>query len=170
MSEATMLYAGICLLAIAVLLIVIEAFVPSGGIIGTVAVVAAIAGVVVLFRHGVASGVAGLATVLVLGPAAFFFAMSVLPSTPIGRRLISEPSEEELHARQEKELRLREEYHRLVGAEGVALTDLKPVGIAKIGGKRYDVLAEGGLIDMGTRIRVTSAEPNLIKVRSLRQA
>ena len=165
-----MLYGGICLLAIAVLLIVIEAFVPSGGIIGTVAIVAAIAGVVVLFRHSVASGVAGLLTTLVLGPTAFFFAMSVLPSTPIGRRLIGQPSEEEVLARQEKELHLLEEYRELVGTEGVALTDLKPVGTAKIGGKRYDVLAEGGLIDIGTRIRVTSAEPNLIKVRPLRQS
>lgn len=169
MNEA-LLFAGVGLLAVAVLLIVVEAFVPSGGVIGTVAVVAAIVGIYLLFRYKSAWGVSGLLATLVLGPMAFFSAVSMLPSTPIGRRLIGEPSEEEMLARQERELRLAEEYRALIGAEGVAMTDLKPVGLARIGGKRYDVLAEGGLIDEGTRVRVTSAEPNLIKVRPVRSA
>ncbi|KAA0213713.1 MAG: hypothetical protein DYG94_09355 [Leptolyngbya sp. PLA3] len=170
MTGETLLYAGVGLLAVAVLLIVVEAFIPSGGVIGTVAAVAGIAGVVLLFRYSTGWGVAGLLSTLVLGPLVFFFAASMLPSTPMGKRLIGQPSEEEVLARQERELKLIEEYRALVGAEGVALTDLKPVGTARIGGKRYDVLAEGGLIDLGTRIRVTSAEPNLIKVRPVRES
>lgn len=169
MNEA-LLFAGVGLLAVAVLLIVVEAFVPSGGVIGTVAVIAAIVGIYLLFRYKIVWGVSGLLATLVLGPMAFFSAVSMLPSTPIGRRLIGEPSEEEVLARRERELRLAEEYRALVGAEGVAMTDLKPVGLARIGGKRYDVLAEGGLIDEGTRVRVISAEPNLIKVRPVRSA
>ncbi len=169
MTGETLLFAGVGLLAVAVLLVVVEAFIPSGGVIGVVAGIAAIAGVVVLFRYSTGWGVAGLLTSLVLGPSAFFFAVSMLPSTPMGKRLIGQPTEEEVLARQERELKLIEEYRGLVGAEGVAMTDLKPVGTAKIGGKRYDVLAEGGLIDIGVKIRVTSAEPNLIKVRPVRE-
>ncbi|RMH12231.1 MAG: hypothetical protein D6695_07245 [Planctomycetota bacterium] len=168
MNEALLLYVGIGLLAVALLLVVVEAFLPSGGVIGAVAVIAAAAGIVALFNVSVGWGVTGLLVSLVLGPVSFFYAVSMLPSTPFGRRLIGEPSEEEIAARREKELRLLEEYHALVGAQGVAVTDLKPVGAVRINGKRYDVLAEGGLIDAGTKVRVTSAEPNLIKVRAVR--
>ena len=44
---------------------------------------------------------AGTLVTLVLGPMAFFFAISLLPSTPFGRRLIGEPSEEEVARRAE---------------------------------------------------------------------
>lgn len=170
MTGEALLYAGVGLLAVAVLLIVVEAFIPSGGVIAMVAAAAALTGIVMLFRYSLGWGVAGLLTTVILGPFSFFFALSILPSTPMGKRLIGEPTEEEVLARQERELKLIEEYRALVGAEGVAMTDLKPVGTARIGGKRYDVLAEGGLIDLGAKIRVTSAEPNLIKVRPVRES
>ena len=47
----TLLLAGIGLILLGALLIVVEAFVPSGGVIGLAAAACAVAGVVVLFRH-----------------------------------------------------------------------------------------------------------------------
>jgi membrane-bound serine protease (ClpP class) len=46
----------------------------------------------------------------------------------------------------------------LVGAEGVAATDLHPSGTAVIGGERLDVVSEAGFIDKGERIRVIRSE------------
>ncbi len=46
----------------------------------------------------------------------------------------------------------------LVGAEGVAATDLHPSGTAVIGGERLDVVSEAGFIDKGDRIRVVRSE------------
>ncbi len=167
MTEA-LLYAGIGLLAISILLIVVEAFIPSGGIIGTVAILVAIAGVVALFRYDVRWGFAGVLSVLVLGPTTFFFALSLLPSTPFGRRLIGEATEEQVAEQMEQERRIVEQYEVLVGQEGVAVTDLRPVGQVRIDAQRYEALAEGALIDAGARVRVVSARPNQIKVRAVR--
>jgi len=46
----------------------------------------------------------------------------------------------------------------LVGAEGVAATDLHPSGTAVLGGERLDVVSEVGFIDKGARIRVVRSE------------
>ena len=167
MSDQMLLYLGIGLLAMSLLLVVVEAFIPSGGVIGAVALLMAIAGIVALFRHDTGWGVAGMLVTVVLGPMVFFFALSMLPSTPLGRRLIGQPSDEERAEHEASERALHDRYLAMVGLEGVAITDLRPVGKAKFGNERYQVLAEGGLIDIGTRIRITSAGPNLIKVRVL---
>lgn len=169
MSDPLMLYLGIGLLAVAFLLIVVEAFVPSGGIIGVVALGAAVAGVAMLFRYETSWGIAGTLVTVVLGPMAFFFAISMLPSTPFGRRLIGEPSEEQIAQREESERALRARYEAMVGLEGVVISDLRPVGEAKFGGERLEVFAEGGLIPAGTPVRITRAEPNMIKVRAVSQ-
>ena len=46
----------------------------------------------------------------------------------------------------------------LIGLEGVALTDLRPSGIASIDGERLDVITEGGFIDKAERIRVVRSD------------
>lgn len=46
----------------------------------------------------------------------------------------------------------------LVGVEGVALTALRPSGIALLDGKRLDVMTSGDFIDKGTPLRVTQVE------------
>jgi membrane-bound ClpP family serine protease len=165
----TLLYAGIGLLAISILLIVVEAFIPSGGLIGTVAIIVAVAGLVSLFRYDLRWGFAGLLSVIVLGPSSFFFAMSLLPSTPFGRRLIGEATEEQIAERDMAERHEREKFAALVGREGVAITDLRPVGQVRIDTQRYEALAEGGLIDTGSPVRVTAANPSQIKVRAIRR-
>ena len=54
--------------------------------------------------------------------------------------------------------------HPLVGATGVAETDLRPAGRAKIGGERLDVVAEG-FVAPGTNVRVVAVRGNVIVVR-----
>lgn len=46
----------------------------------------------------------------------------------------------------------------LVGAEGVAITALRPAGMGLFGDERIDVVSESEWIEEGTRIRVLSAE------------
>ena len=59
---------GLALLAASLLLIVVEVFVPSGGVISLVAAVVAVAGVVCLFRVSVLWGFAGLLSMAILAP------------------------------------------------------------------------------------------------------
>ena len=51
-----------------------------------------------------------------------------------------------------------------VGAEGIALTDLRPSGTATINGKRIDVLTEGDYLTKGTEIVVIFTEGSKVVV------
>jgi len=52
----------------------------------------------------------------------------------------------------------------LVGTEGVAVTDLRPAGFARIGGKRFEVVSSGAYIEKGTSITVVRHTPGRIEV------
>ncbi len=55
----------------------------------------------------------------------------------------------------------------LLGCEGHAVTDLRPSGIALIGGHRVDVLSEGGYLVKGTLIKVIATEGMRVVVRGV---
>jgi membrane-bound serine protease (ClpP class) len=57
----------------------------------------------------------------------------------------------------------------LLGAEGVATTDLRPAGAGRFGDEFLDVVSEGGWIPAGTPIRVIRAEGYRHVVRALTQ-
>ncbi|MEM7755409.1 MAG: NfeD family protein [Planctomycetota bacterium] len=164
MSDAA-LYWGLALIAAGVLLIIIEVFVPSGGIIAMVSGVAAIAGVVILFRVSATWGMIGVLLVLVLGPTSFFFALNLLPQTPMGRALLGGVSEEEELARELARDEAAAARAALAGREGVAVTDLRPVGEIRIDGDRHEAAAQTGLIDSGTPVRVVKVESTRIVVK-----
>src|SRR5690606_16440948 len=46
----------------------------------------------------------------------------------------------------------------LIGSEGVAVTDLRPAGVAQFGDERLDVVSEGVWIAAGTPVRIVRAE------------
>lgn len=46
----------------------------------------------------------------------------------------------------------------LVGTEGVAVTDLAPEGIARVGGEQWSVVSLNGPVPAGTRVQVLRAE------------
>ena len=165
--DETLLFWGLGLLAAAMLLVIIEVFVPSGGLISLIATGCAVGGVYCLFRYSTMWGVIGICCVAVLGPLTFAFALRVWPSTPIGRRMMGEKAPEQREAERLGELREKERLASLVGAEGVVLADLRPVGIVLIGSERFNALADTSLIRAGTKVKVTVAESNQIKVRAV---
>jgi membrane-bound ClpP family serine protease len=160
---------GVGLMAGALMLFLLELFIPSGGIIGFTAFAIAIAGVVAFWMEGSAWGLASTIGLIVLVPLAFNFALRVMPNTPFGRRLIlgDEDDEDAIAQRAQADSERREREQALIGAMGVALTDLRPIGSARIEGERLEVLAEGGVIDAGTRVRVTRVDGTQIKVRAV---
>lgn len=165
--DETMLFWGLGLLAAALLLVVIEVFVPSAGMIAVVATASAIAGVICLFKVSPGWGVAGLASVLILGPLTLAFALKVWPSTPMGRAMLGQPTPEQAEAARRAARQERDAMLALVGAEGQVLTDLRPVGVAELNGQRYEVLAESALVRAGARVRVTRIDGSQIKVRQV---
>ncbi len=58
----------------------------------------------------------------------------------------------------------KEETSPTIGLIGVSLTDLRPSGIAKIDGKRVDVLSTGDYIDKGVDVEVVEVDNSGVKV------
>jgi membrane-bound serine protease (ClpP class) len=56
---------------------------------------------------------------------------------------------------------------RLLMAEGVAETDLRPVGVARVANERVDVVSEGPYIAKGARVQVIEVEGSRVVVREL---
>ena len=56
----------------------------------------------------------------------------------------------------------------LIGKEGETITMLRPVGIAKIDGKKMDVVAEGAFIPEHTQIKVIAVTGNRVVVRKVK--
>jgi len=158
---------GVGLFALAVLLFVVELIIPSGGIIGLTSFGSGLAGVVAFWFHSDALGITSLVALLVLTPLAFNFALRVLPNTPVGRMLILGNEEKDLEKAKAIHSQQMHALDRLIGSEGRALTDLRPVGAAEIEGETYDALAEAGIIESGSRIRVVSIQGSEVKVRQI---
>lgn len=58
-----------------------------------------------------------------------------------------------------------DEYASLVGSRGVAVSALRPSGIAEVEGKRIAVVTEGGFVPAGATVEVVSAKGSRVVVR-----
>lgn len=163
-----MLVWGAGLIAAALLLLVVEIFVPSGGVIATTAGVVGIAGVVCLFmvkEGGTLWGLSGTLTLMIVFPGAFVVWFKVMPNTAFGQKMLGNVPLSEQQERAEREQEALEELEALVGLEGVARSPMLPVGTIEIDGQTRQALAEGVAIDAGQRVRVTRIVNAQIKVR-----
>lgn len=157
---------GFGLFAVAFALVVLELFIPSGGIIAITSFIVAVAGIVAFFRESQMWGFTSILFTIVATPVILHYAFKIMPHTPVGRRLIlGQKTDDEVHQKAVEDQQRTEAEQSLVGAGGTALTDLRPVGSADIEGQRVEVLAEGGIISAGTPIRVTAVSGNVVKVR-----
>ena len=165
---SAMLLWGFGLVLLAGFLLFVELFVPSGGVIGLVAGVSAIAGVVFFWRESTLAGLSGTLGVLILGPCAVAFMLKIYPETYVGRKLILGGTKMDEEARATSAQTRAQEYDQrqaLVGQTGVTVNDLRPIGKVRIDGHRYEALAESGVIDAGVKVTVISIVDNQIKVR-----
>ena len=78
---------------------------------------------------------------------------------------LDESSEEVSVASQLSRAQELQALRALIGSEGTAVSDLRPVGKVRIEGERLDALAESGMIEAGTPVVVTTVYDNQIKVR-----
>ena len=151
------------LLLVGLAVMVLEVFVPSGGVLGFISVVAIVAAVVTAFvEQGPAVGLAALALTSVAVPAVLAAAFRWFPDTPLGRRVLPPPpSADDVVPGAERRTRLR----RLVGRTGRAMTEMLPWGGVEVDGLACEALAEGGPIAPGTSVQVVGVQGAALVVR-----
>lgn len=169
MTETMLIWAFGLLLASLVIL-ALELFVPSGGILGLLAGALSIASVVCFWRVSPGWGITSLAGLLILTPLVFTFFVKVWPDTTMGRKMILAEDDREIERRALEETEERTRGDSLVGVQGKAVTDLRPVGVVILDGQRVEALAEGVWIEAGQPVRVTHVEGARIKVRAITKA
>ena len=160
------------LAGVGIVLLLVEAFIlPGFGIAGILGLLALLAGLMMstlgegftmdsLFLAAAQVG-ASLAAAIVIS----LLMLRFLPKTKIGRQLVLDTG---LTAKQGFTSEPLSD-HELVGKTGVAMSDLRPAGIAEINGKRVDVVSDGGYIEAGQPIKVDHVDGNRIVVIEIAQ-
>lgn len=160
------LWGSFVLIAIGILAIFVEVFVPAAGLIGIAGGGSIVAAVVLAYLNhpGLEAGLV-LATAVVATPAALILGFKVFPKTFMGRQLILRDEQNTNTGFTSYDGSI---YKDLVGAEGQALTSLHPSGTARINGRKYSVVTSGEFVSGDSSIRVVAVEGSRIVVRQIK--
>ncbi|MGA6924164.1 MAG: NfeD family protein, partial [Desulfosarcina sp.] len=149
-------------------LLVFEVFViPGFGVAGALGITAILGGLSLsLFGSGATAefiirAVGRVVFSLLIAMVASLAMLRFLPRLPFGQRLILEtglPAVQGYASAPEGDT-------RWLGKSGIALSPLRPAGIAEIEGERVDVVSDGELVDPGVAVVVTRVDGNRIVVR-----
>ncbi len=148
----------ILLFVTGVLLLLGELLLPTQGVLGVLGAGAILWGIGRAFFVNQWLGLGLLVATLLATPFAITAAVNLWPRTPIGRRLILGPVDEDVVQPPRVGL----------GQTGVVVTPLRPVGVCEFGGERHEARADVGEIDAGANVRVASIDGGRIVVRALR--
>ncbi len=149
---------AIILMLIGCALVVLEVFVPSGGILGMLSGIAILGSIIFAFRRDPTAGLTFVLISLVAVPTLLALAFRVWPHTPMGKAFLGElPNEDEL-----KPVDTRRE---LVGRLGVAKTMMLPSGSVLVDGHWLDAVSQGDAIEPGMPIVVVEVRANRVVVR-----
>jgi membrane-bound ClpP family serine protease len=149
------------LLLIGLVLLIVEFFVPSAGVIGFTAVGCLVGSLIIGFLGGSTLGLVMLVVNTITVPLALWGAFKVWPHTPIGRRMLV--SDEEL--KRISNPTSNETLEALVGRVAIADMDLLPNGTIRIDDRRIDAVAVGGVIEAGQAVEIFSVDGARVRVR-----
>lgn len=158
----TLIWVGLLLL-VGLAVMVLEVFVPSGGVLGFLSLVAIGAAIVMAFmEQGAGFGMAVLAVTFAAVPAVLAVAFRWFPDTPLGRRVLPPPpAPEDVIPAADRRRRLRE----LVGRGGRVVSELVPWGAVAVGDGQFEAVSETGPVAAGTEVDVVGVQGAALVVR-----
>jgi membrane-bound serine protease (ClpP class) len=145
----------------AAILTIAEIFLPSGGLLALCVAACVVGGLVIFFQHSMAAGWAGVVIAIVMIPTVVIGAFKVLPKTRFGKSTTLEPPKRDLGDGIPDTERLK----GLIGATGIVITPLRPVGICDFAGQRVECVAESGYVEKGIKVQVIKIESTQLTVR-----
>jgi membrane-bound ClpP family serine protease len=149
---------AIVLLVVGCGFLVLEIFIPSGGLLSFFAFVALVASMIVAFNRNLTTGLSFMAIAVLAVPLAIGVAFKLWPRTPMGKAILGEIPDEE-------ETRPSDPRRTLVGRVGVAQSLMLPSGAVLIDGKLVDAVSQGIAIDPGQAVVVVEVQGNRVMVR-----
>jgi membrane-bound ClpP family serine protease len=150
------------LMLLGIALAALEIFVPSGGVIGFLAIVAVLTAVSLAFYRGPWYGLSFLGTAVVALPAVLITALRYWPETAMGRRILLDVPQSDEVLPEDNERRVLKS---LVGRVGQAKSLMLPSGAVSIDGRLIDALSEGMAIEKGQWVQVIEVRGTRVVVR-----
>lgn len=142
-------------IGLGLLFLFLEVFIPSGGILGLLALGCTAFGIYGLFYQG-----QPLLAVMAIGV--------VLVMTILGIRFGLQRLSFQGSLPPEISMSVDERIENLVGKEGVTHTALRPAGIAVIEGRKVDVVTAGAFVEKDVRVQVVDSAGNRVVVAVVR--
>lgn len=152
---AVLLYFAAAILTIA------EIFLPSGGLLALCVAACVTGGLVIFFQHSMAAGWIGVVIAIVMIPSVVVGAFKMLPKTRFGKSTTLEPPKRDLGDGIPDTAKLKE----LMGATGIVITPLRPVGTCDFSGHRVECVAESGYVEKSKKVQVIRIESTQLTVR-----
>ena len=153
MTPATL---AILLALVGVVLLIAEMLLPSGGVLGVAGGLALAACVVACFRIDSRVGFAVLVAMIVAAPVAGMLWIKIWPRTAAGRKMILAPVGGDASSAA-----------IAVGQQGVAVSELRPMGVCDFGTERVEARADRGTIPPGTPVQVVQVVDRRPTVRAI---
>jgi membrane-bound serine protease (ClpP class) len=148
-------------LLIAGYILILAEFVVPGGILGVLGACCLVAaGVMGFFHFETSTALTIVAAELVSGVILTIVWFRYFFDSALGKGLVHKNALSSLTTSTPK-------HSELMDATGVTLTPLRPSGTARILEKRYDVLAEGKMVESGQEVKVVKIENDHIIVREI---
>lgn len=146
--------------------LLLDFFLPTGGVLSFMAAIAILASIILGFMEGPTFGLILLVTTGVLLPALFAAAIKFWPHTPLGRlMLIQRNTLEDVLPEQIRDHRLE----TLIGQHGKAKCKMLPGGAISVAGKTYDAVSDGIPVENGEYVEVIAVRNNRLVIRPIQK-
>ena len=151
----------IILFVAGIILLVLELFIPSFGILGVSGFICLVLGIV-LAQANITQALSSLGISLLVVVVIMVFGFRRLKDRGIWNRFVLRDE-----FKSESGYVPTEPKDHLLGQTGTALTVLRPAGIARIGDERVDVVTDGEYVEAGRRVKVIHVEGTRVVVREI---
>jgi membrane-bound serine protease (ClpP class) len=152
---------SLTLFVIGLILIVVEGMVPGFGLPGISGIIFIIIGIIMAMNN-LRSAVLSLSIAIILTTIVVIILVKLGYRSKIFNNIILSNK-----LLKDKGYIPSEDMEHLLGEEGTALSDLRPIGFIEIGSNKYDALSDGGFIVRNDKIKVVKVEGSKIFVRRI---
>jgi membrane-bound ClpP family serine protease len=150
----------VLLQVIGILVIIVEIFIPSLGVLTLIALAIMAYSIFIVFTSiSTTAGVIFTGLDIIFVPAIIVLGIKIVARSPLAlKRELSKKN---------GVVSQKEKLETYLNMKGEAVTDLRPAGMASIHSQRVDVVTDGEYIDSGTPVVVTGVAGNRIIVDRL---
>jgi len=142
-------------------LIIAEVFIPSGGVLGTMAFFSLVGGIAIFFNNSIIAGWIGVAIAVIMIPTVLVATYKILPKTKFGKAVILDPPERQKGDAIPDTPNLQ----LMPGKQGKVISPLRPVGMCDFAGQRLECVAESGYVEKDKVVEVIRVQGTQLTVR-----